>query len=92
METKEIKINKRDMKFLATYAETYYPISDEIYDIEGAIKSIEGYEKAQAVLIKDRDRMKDKIKKGRMRLNALKEKYGEKRVVEIVREWDGYSN
>lgn len=91
MKAEERKIAKRDMEFLQTYANKYYPLHDSLYDFEEAIRATEGFDRAQNILIKQRDSLINKQKKARKRLLSLNEKYG-RRVFEIVSEFDGYTN
>ena len=91
MEMKERKINKRDMAFLTTYANRYYPMQDSLYDIKEAIDATRGFDKAHNILIKQKNSMENKLKRSRERLTALAQKYGY-RVYDIVSEFDGYSN
>lgn len=91
MKPEERKIAKRDMEFLANYADTYYPIHDSMPDFREAIRATEGFDKAQAILIKDKERLENKLRKAREKLTAMSVKYG-KRVYEIVSQCDNHSN
>lgn len=46
MDVSERKITERDMKFLANYANTYYPLSDSIHDYNYVIRETEGFERS----------------------------------------------
>lgn len=87
----ERKISKRDMIFLENYANTYYPLSDLLYDYAEPIQATKGFDRAHRILIQKRDAIKRRIARARERLQALRDKYGE-RVYDIVHEYDGYSN
>lgn len=91
MKAEERKIAKRDVEFLQTYANKYYPLSDSLHDFEAAIRATEGFDRAQNILIKQKNSMENKLKRSRKRLTALAQKYGY-RVYDIVSEFDGYSN
>lgn len=92
MDTSERKITERDMEFLANYAETYYPLSDLLFDYGEPIRATEGFGRAHDILVKERDAIKKRIAKGREHLQRLCKKYGDKRVNDIVSDYDGYSN
>lgn len=92
MDVSERKITERDMKFLANYANTYYPLSDSIHDYNYVIRETEGFERAHDILVKERDAIKKRIAKARERLKRLQKKYGLERVNDIVEDFDGYSN
>lgn len=92
MDVSERKITKRDMKFLANYANTYYPLSDLLFDYSEPIKATEGFGRAHDILVKERDAIKKRIAKAKERLQRLRDKYGHERVNDIVNEFDGYSN
>lgn len=91
METKGRKISERDMRFLANYANTYYPMSDSLADLRGAIRKIEGYSQAQAILSTKKEILEVKLKKAKNRLNVMINRYGEDRVFEIINRYDEYS-
>lgn len=92
MEAKERKIAERDMKFLATYANTYYPLSDLLFDYSEPIRATEGFGRAHSILVKERNSIKRKIAKAKERLQRLRDKYGCDRVNNIVNDFDEYSN
>ena len=92
MDASERKITERDMKFLANYANTYYPLSDSIHDYNYVVRETEGFGRAHDILVKERDAIKRKLEKARERLQRLREKYGSERVNNIVNDYDDYSN
>lgn len=91
MKPQEKKITERDMKFLANYANTYYPLSDLLHDYSEPIEATRGFGRAHDILVKERDAIKKRIAKAKERLQRLRNKYGD-RVYDIVSEFDGYSN
>lgn len=92
METRERKISERDMKFLANYANTYYPMSDNLADLKAAIRKIEGYPQAQSILsTKKKEILEVKLRNIKNRLNVMINKYGEDRVFGIIDRYDEYS-
>lgn len=92
MKPEERKISDAAMKFLANYANTYYPISDYMFDLAEAVHATRGFTKAHNILVKEQDTFKNKLKKAKCRLEKYCIMYGRERVLEIVNENDGYSN
>ena len=89
----EKKISEKDMEFLTGYAMENYPFRDEIKDFSyavGAVRELNTY--AYEILSKELEKMKSQLKKQEDKLNRLKKKYGRERVMNIVFQFDNYSD